>query len=164
MCVWTFVAFWQHLGKPYIWEENCRKIKVILGWWHFLFNMRKDFLINNGIMVLCKIYYLQKWRKNSSSDVVLYRYLFQTQAIGFEMIRVSSTPKYLKGPIGPDLKICWVAITRVCSFAYTRPVRFFFYYFEMEKKALILIYNTLVTKIIFFKNQRQKTFWPACFL
>ena len=88
MCVWTFVAFWQHLGKPYIWEENCRKIKVNLGWWHFLFNMRKDFLINNGIMVLCKIYYLQKWRKNSSSDVVLYRYLFQTQTIDFEMIRV----------------------------------------------------------------------------
>ena len=82
MYVRPFVAFWQDRDKTYIWKKSWRKIKVNLGWWHFLCNMR------NSILVLCKICYLRKWRKNSSSDVVLYRYSFKTQTIGFEMIRV----------------------------------------------------------------------------
>ena len=141
MCVWTFVAFWQHLGKPYIWEENCRKIKVILGWWHFLFNMRKDFLINNGIMVLCKIYYLQKWRKNSSSDVVLYRYLFQTQTIGFEMIRVRGFwgkfyPEVFKGTNTTRLKNMLVCYYPGLFFRVYSADRIFFLLFWDGKESI----------------------------
>ena len=43
--------------------------------------------------------------------------------------------------IKPDLKIYWFVVTRVCCFQYTRPVGFFFFFhFEMERIALILIY------------------------
>ena len=34
----------------------------------------------------------------------------------------------------------------------------FFYHFEMEKVALIFIYNIFVTKKIFFRNEHQKKF------
>ena len=40
----------------------------------------------------------------------------------------------------------------------------FFYHFEMEKIALILIYNIFVTKKIFFRNEHQKHFLTRTFL
>ena len=45
--------------------------------------------------------------------------------------------------VRPDLKICWLAVTRVCCFEYTWLVGKFFFDFEMEKIALILPYLTL---------------------
>ena len=64
-----------------------------------------------------------------------------------------------------DLKICWFAITWVCFFEYTRPVGiFFFYHFEIEKIALILIDNIFVTKKLFFRNKHQKIFLTRTFL
>ena len=48
--------------------------------------------------------------------------------------------------IRPDLKIYWFVVTRVCCFQYTRPVgKFFFFHFEMERIALILIYLTWIS-------------------
>ena len=64
-----------------------------------------------------------------------------------------------------DLKICWFAVTRVCFFEYTRPVgKIFFYHFEMEKIAVILIYNIFVTKKSFFKNEHHKKILTRTFL
>ena len=64
-----------------------------------------------------------------------------------------------------NLKICWFAVTRVCFFKYTRPVgKIFFYHFEMEKIALILIYNTFVTENFFFRNEHQKKNLTRTFL
>ena len=40
----------------------------------------------------------------------------------------------------------------------------FFYHFEMEKIALILIYNIFVTKKILFRNEHQKKFLARTFL
>ena len=40
----------------------------------------------------------------------------------------------------------------------------FFYHFEMEKIALILIYNIFVTKKTFFRNEYQKKFLTLTFL
>ena len=72
----------------------------------------------------------------------------------------------IKIEIRPDLKICWVAVTRVYFFEYTRPVgkKKIFYHFEMEKVALILIYNIFVTKKIFFRNEHQKNLLTRTFL
>ena len=48
--------------------------------------------------------------------------------------------------IRPDLKIYWFVVTRVCCFQYTQPVgNFFFFHFEMERIALILIYLTWIS-------------------
>ena len=76
--------------------------------------------------------------------------------------------KYQNLEVKPDLKICWFAITQVCFFSST-PGRsekkiFFFYHFEMEKIALILIYNTFVTKKFFSGMNIKIFFWPGCFL
>ena len=49
----------------------------------------------------------------------------------------------------------------VCRHEFTRPVGNFFYHFELEMIALILTYNILVTKKIFFRNKHQKKkIWP----
>ena len=70
-----------------------------------------------------------------------------------------------RSTLRPDLKICWIAVPRVCFFEYTRPVgKNFFYHFEMEKIGLILIYNIFVTKKIFFGNEHQKMFLTRTFL
>ena len=51
----------------------------------------------------------------------------------------------------------WFAVTRVCFFKYTRPVgKILFYHFVIEKIALILIYNIVLTKKVFFRNKHQK--------
>ena len=77
---------------------------------------------------------------------------------------VSFTPKYLKGQIGPDLKICWFVITRVCSFTYTWLVRFFSIIVRWKRQPLILIYNIFVTKMIFFQEWTSKNFLSHMFL
>ena len=46
-------------------------------------------------------------------------------------------------------------------FEFTRQVGNFFYHFEMEMIALILTYNILVTKKIFFRNKHQKKILTA---
>ena len=67
-----------------------------------------------------------------------------------------------KKMIRPDL---WFVVTRVCFFEYTWPVgKKSFYHFEMERIALILIYNIFVTKKIFFRNEHQKNFLARTFL
>ena len=67
-----------------------------------------------------------------------------------------------KKMIRPDL---WFVVTRVCFFEYTWPVgKKSFYHFEMERIALILIYNIFVTKKIFFRNEHQKKFLARTFL
>ena len=64
--------------------------------------------------------------------------------------------------IRPDFKICWFVVSRVFFFwVHTAGQKIFFYHFEMEKIALFFIYNLLVTKKIFFRNEHQKKFWPA---
>ena len=45
-----------------------------------------------------------------------------------------------------------------------RSEKIFFYHFEMEKIALILIYNIFVTKKLFFRNEHQKFFLTHMFL
>ena len=56
------------------------------------------------------------------------------------------------------------AVTRVCFFEYTRPVvKIFFYHFEMEKIALILIHNIFVTKKK-FSGMNIKKFLTRTFL
>ena len=112
-------------------------------------------------MVLCKIYCLRKWRKKSSSDIVLYRYSFKTQIIGFEMIRVRGFkcrfyPKVFKGTNRATLKNMLVCHHPDLFLAYTRPVGFFFYHFEMEKIALILVYNIFETKNSFSGMNMKK--------
>ena len=53
--------------------------------------------------------------------------------------------------------MCWFAVTWVVfSSTPGRSEKFFFYHFEMEKIALILIYNIFVTKKVFFRNEHQK--------
>ena len=96
------------------------------------------------MMVLCKIYYLRKWGKNSSSDVVLYRYSFKTQTIGFEMIMVRGLcgkfyPKVFKGVNRAKLKNMLVCHYPGLFFRIHSAGWIFIYHFEMEKKALILI-------------------------
>ena len=61
-----------------------------------------------------------------------------------------------KSVFRPDLKICWFAVTWVCFFKYTLPVRKKNYHFEMEKIALILIYKNFVSKKIFFRLMNIK--------
>ena len=68
-----------------------------------------------------------------------------------------SSFKFSFSILRPDLKICWFAFIRVCFYEYTRSVgKNFFYHFEMEKIALTLIYNAIVTKIFFFRNEDKK--------
>ena len=60
--------------------------------------------------------------------------------------------------IRPDFVwLCWFAVTQVCFFEYTRPVgKILFYHFVIEKIALILIYNIVLSKKVFSRNKHQK--------
>ena len=114
-------------------------------------------------MVLCKIYCLRKWRKKSSSDVVLYTYSFKTQIIGFEMIRVRGFkrkfhPKVFKGTNRATLKNMLVCHHPNLFFGVYSAGRIFFYHFEMEKIELILIYNIFETKNSFLGMNIKKNF------
>ena len=119
--------------------------------------------------MLCKICYLRKWRKNSSSDVVLYRYSFKTQTIGFEMIRVRGFcgkfyPKVFKGTNRARPKNMLIRhYPGLFSHVHSAGQIFFLSFWD-EKKALILIYKIFVTKIIFFQEWTSKFFSARMFL
>ena len=74
--------------------------------------------------------------------------------------------KYQNLEVKPDLKICWFAITQVCFFSSTpgrSEKKNFFYHFEMEKIALILMIY-LWLKNFFSGMNIKKLFWPGRFL
>ena len=82
------------------------KIKVNLGWLHFLCDMRKDFLMNKIRLFWCFVTSIT-W--GNGEKTVLQMYLFKTQTIGFQMIKVRGFwgefyPKVFKGTNWARLK------------------------------------------------------------
>ena len=61
--------------------------------------------------------------------------------IDFDIL--ATTESCIKKYSGQILKICWFAVTWICFFKCTWLVEKFFYHFEIEKMALILIYLNL---------------------
>ena len=156
-------------GQQLLWEENWRKIKVNLGWWQFLFNMRKEFLMNKVRLFWCFVKSItwENGEKNSSSDVVLYRYSFKTQTIGFEIIRVSGFwgkfyPKVFKGTNRARLKNMLVYHHPGLFFRIDSAGRGFFLSF-WDGKDSINPYLYLWLKKIFSGMNIKRIFWPACF-
>ena len=114
------------------------KIKVNLGWWHFLCNMRKDFLRNKIRLFWCFVTSIT-W--GNGEKTVLQMYLFKTQTIGFQMIKVRGFwgefyPKVFKGTNRARLKNMLVCHYSGLFFCVQSAGRIFFVSFWGGKESI----------------------------